>query len=233
MQNPTMKTPIPRCLHLGRYSARMLGKFPQVAELVTFTAKMNAITATLDSAFQTYEESKLAIVAARVDVRFADHTTDIELKNLIRRVELADGKAGGPLFSILVPDGKSALVKPFGQSQLDVLVDLAGALATLVSTWPGAAQEGLTVNGLRETYQTAIDGRTAAWKNARNLRLARNIAKQAFITGYLEISFGVKSLYPTDKAMQDLFFDDVTNEVEKDLGGDDTGTEPPGGEAPA
>jgi hypothetical protein len=161
-------------------------------------------------------------------VRFIDLFTDTELQSLLRRVETADGKAGGPLFKVVAPEGKTALVKPFGQKQLDVLVDLIGTLTALAATWPGAAQEIAVLEGLAKSYKAALDDRDSAWQSARNLRIARNLAKQAFLTGYLEISFSVKALYAQDKKMPDLFFDDVSNEVEKDIG-----EEPPVEAAPA
>src|SRR4051812_47021626 len=120
MQNPTIKTPISRCLQLGRYSARMLGKLPQNQLLTACALKMSHIGATLDTASQAYEQSKLGIIDARVDVKYVDLTTDTEIQSFLRRVETADNKAGGPLFSIIAPEGKTALVKPFGQKQLDV-----------------------------------------------------------------------------------------------------------------
>ena len=196
----------------------MLGKLPQNPPIAAHALKMSAISATLDKENQAYEQSKLAIIDARVDVKFIDLTTDTEIQNHLRRVEIADNKAGGPLFKNVAPEGKTALVKPFGQKQLDVLVNLVGTLNALGATWPAAAQESATIDGLAKSYNAALDSRDSAWQSARNLRIARNLAKQAFITGYLEISFGVKALYPQDKKMQDLFFDEVENEAEKDLG---------------
>lgn len=208
----------------------MLGKFPKVSELVAFAAKMTAATAALEGAKLAFESSAMAIVEARVDVRYIDMITDSELLNLIRRVELADGKAGGRIFKLIAPEGKTALVKPFGQSQVKVLVDTCGVLNELKPTWAGAAQEWTLVDGLRDQYDTALKGRDAAWQSARNLRVARNLAREAFIKAYLEISYGVKALYPDDKKMQDLFFDDVSNDVEKDLGEDEEPAAPGGAE---
>jgi hypothetical protein len=238
MQNPTTKTTIPRCLHLATYSTRMLDKFPSVPGLVAAAAKMGAAAAALEQANDAYEQSKVAIVEARVDVKFADLTTDIELQKLFRRVELADGKAGGPLSKAVAPNGKTALVKPFGKKQLGVLINLHGALQSLVPTWAGAAQEATVVDGLRESYLSALDARESAWQSARSSRVARNLAKEAFIKAYLEVSFSVKALYPQDGKMQDLFFDEVENEVEKELGDEPAppagGAEPPdGGRSPA
>jgi hypothetical protein len=218
MQNPTIKTPIARCLQLGRYAARMLGKLTQNPPLAAHALKMGDISSTLAKENQAYEEAKLAIIDARVDVKFIDLTTDTELQSFLRRVETADNKAGGPLFKVVAPEGKTALVKPFGQRQLDVLVNLSGTLKAMVATWPAAAQEITLIEGLAKSYKAALEDRDSAWQRARDLRVARNLARQAFIAAYVEVSFGVKALYPHDKKMQDLFFDEVDNEVERDLG---------------
>jgi len=159
------------------------------------------------------------------------------VKQLLRRAELADGKAEGPLMKALAPGGQTPLVKPFGQKQVDVLVDLEGTLDALATTWPAAAQEKATVEALRAAYQKALQTRDDAWQSARNLRKARDLQKQAFVTGYVQLSFSVKALFPGDKKMADLFFDEVENDVEKDVGGDGETPAPaetpaPGGGAP-
>lgn len=227
MQNPTVKTPIARCLQLARYSARMLSKHPENPQLASYALKMSDSAGGLDKENQAYEQAKLAIIDARVDVRFVDITTDTEIQSFLRRVETADNKAGGPLFKAIAPEGKTALVRPFGQKQLDVLINLTGTLKALVATWPAAAQEIAVIEGLAKSYKAALAGREGAWQEARNRRIARNLAKQSFITGYVGISFSVKALYVQDKKMQELFFDEVDNEVEKDLGDEPAPEAPP------
>ena len=93
----------------------MLGKLSQNPPIAAHALKMSTISTTLDKESQAYEQSKLAIIDARVDVEFIDLTTDTEIQNHLRRVEIADNKAGGLLFKIVAPEGKTALVKPFGQ----------------------------------------------------------------------------------------------------------------------
>ena len=229
MQNPTLKTPISRCLHLGYFSRRALGKLPQNQALAAFAAKANDATAALEAANLAYEQAKVLIVEARVDVKFADVLSDAEVKQLLRRATLADGRANGPIFKALAPDGQTPLVKPFGQAQVDVLIDLEGKLQSFAATWPDAAQEKAVVEGLRVAYEAALEGRKNAWQNARNLRMARNLAKQGFVKGYNETSLGVKALYQDDKKMIELFFDEVENDVEKDLGEEEA---PPGEATP-
>jgi hypothetical protein len=49
----------------------------------------------------------------------------------------------------------------------------------------------------------------AADRAAKKLRVARNVAKDQFVTAYVHITLEVKQLFPRDPRMQDLFFDDV------------------------
>ncbi|APR87967.1 hypothetical protein A7982_13316 [Minicystis rosea] len=195
-----------------------MGKFPQNQALPAFKTKMGEITSTLDKANQAYEAAKLTIVQARVDVKFADYFGDGEIKLLLRRAELADGRVGGAIYKAIAPEGQSPLIKPFGQKQVDILIDIEGILHALSANWPAAAQEEAVVKGLRVNYEAALKSRTDAWQNARNLRAARNLAKLAFVKGYTEISLGVKALFLDDKKVVDLLFDDVESDVEKDLG---------------
>jgi hypothetical protein len=192
-------------------------------------SKMSASTSALDAASQAYEATKIAIVHARVDVRFADLFADAEIKQVLRRATLADGVSGGARFKALAPEGQTPLVKPQGQAQVDVLVDMENTLDGLVEKWPEATQEKATVLGLRESYQAAIATRDAAWGNARKARTARRMAKQAFVEKYVEISYGVKALFPNDKRMHEIFFDEIASDVEKDLGAE----EEPEGDPPA
>ncbi|APR77741.1 Hypothetical protein A7982_03088 [Minicystis rosea] len=183
--------------------------------------KMGEITEALDEAHRAYEASAITIVQARVDVKFADYFSDTEIKQLLRRAELADGRAGGPIYKAIAPEGQTALIRPFGQKQVDILVDLEGILHALAATWPGAAQEEAVVKGLRTSYEAALQSRTETWQKARDLRAARNVAKLAFVKGYTEISLGVKALFVHDKKMVDLLFDDVESDIEKDLGAEE------------
>lgn len=227
MQNPTMKTPLARCIHLGWFAGRALGKYPDNASLLALAAKMGAATSALDAASQAYEATKVTIVHARVDVRFADIFTDAEIKQMLRRATLADGAAGGARFKALAPNGQTPLVKPQGQAQVAVLVELENTLEGLADKWPEATQEKATVLGLRTSYEAAIAGREGAWSDARKARTARRMAKQAFVEAYLEVSFGVKALFPNEKKMHEIFFDEVASDVEKDLGEEEA---PEGGE---
>lgn len=191
---------------------------------------MGDITSTLDGANRAYDASKLAIIEARVDVKFADITSDAEVRQLILRATVADGRPNGPIVKAIAPDGQTPLTKPFGQAQVDVLIHLEDTLQALTAAWPQAAAEKATIAGLRASYEAALQGRKTAWQAARGLRKARDLARQAFVKGYNEISLGVKALYVDDKRMVELFFDDVENDVEKDIGAEE---EAPADPAPA
>ncbi|APR87304.1 hypothetical protein A7982_12653 [Minicystis rosea] len=205
-----------------------MGKFPQNPSLTGYQKKMGEITSTLDKTNQAYEASLLTIVQTRVDVKFADYFSDTEIKQLLRRAALTDGKAGGPLFKAIAPEGQSPLIRPFGQKQVDVLIDIEGTLRALAATWPAAAQEEAVVKGLRTSYEVALKSRADAWQNARNLRAARNLAKLAFVKGYTEVSLGVKALFLDDKNIIELLFDEVESDIEKDLGEEEEPENPQG-----
>lgn len=221
MQTPNSKTPIPRCLALAHYAAWMLGKFASNSDLVALSQQMTAAADALEAASTAYEDSKRAIIRARVDVKYADFLSDSEVQNLLRRAELADGKSGGPIYRVLAPDGKTPLIKPFGQSQVDVLEDLKGRIEAATPLWADAPKELGTVQKIQTDYSTAITTRTTAWNTAKKLRVARNVAKDQFVTAYVHITLEVKQLFPRDPRMQDLFFDEVEkdqNEPEAEAG---------------
>jgi hypothetical protein len=78
------------------------------------------------------------------------------------------------------------------------------------------------------SYETALETRRAAGQKASDLRAARNLIKEDFLSVYAEISSRVRAEFPRDRAMQDLFFDDVTTDT-GDSGDDTTDEAPPAG----
>lgn len=213
MQTPSSKTPIFRCLAVTRYSARMLGKFATNQALTALGLQMTAAADALDAANTAYEDSKVAIIQTRVDVKYADFVSDTEVGNLLLRATLADGKPKGPIYQILAPEGKTPLVRPFGQKQVDALADLEGRINATAGIWADHVKEAAVVHALRTDYETALAARDAAWQKAKNLRVARNVARDQFVTTYLHITLEVKQLFPKDERMQDLYFDVVERDA--------------------
>ncbi len=222
MQTPNIKTTIPRCLALASYTGRMLGKVSAKPALAPLAQQIADSANALEQANTAYEQSKRAIIYARVDVKYIDFAADGESLNVVRRAELADGRANGPIAKLVAPDGRAALVKPFGQKQVDVLKDLEGRLQAASGLWADAAAEQSKVHAIRIDYEASLAARDQAWQAAKNLRVVRNVAKAKFVAAYVDATLEVKQLFPGDARMQELFFD----EVEKDA------NEPEEAEAP-
>ncbi|HVK65276.1 MAG TPA: hypothetical protein VM694_12420, partial [Polyangium sp.] len=58
-------------------------------------------------------------------------------------------------------------------------------------------------------YDNALTARRNAGQHARDMRAARNAAKDKFLHKYVEIMSRVEAEFPKDRATQDLFFDEV------------------------
>jgi hypothetical protein len=212
MQTPNSKTTILRCLNLAYYAARMLGKFTAQQELLDLSKGLTDGSDALSKASTIYEASKVAIIQARVDVRYIDWSGDAAVSQLLLRAQLADGKANGPIYTLLAPEGKTPLVKPFGQTQVQALKDLEGRIKATFNIWPEAPNELTKIQQIRQDYEVVLATRDTAWQAAKDLRVLRNVARDQFVILYVNTTLDVKKLYPKDVRMQDLFFD----EVEKD-----------------
>ncbi len=223
MQTPTPKTPVVRCVQLSSYAHRMLSKFTQNPALAALADKMLASQQVLADRQTAYLQAVNAIIFARVDVKYADFTADNGVRMAQRAAELADGKVGGPIASRLYPGGVTPIIKPVGATQVHEMRDLEGRYDAVTALWPEAAAEKQKLVTLRTSYEEALESRRAAKQRASDLRAARNLAKEDFLTVYAEIAARVRAEFPRDRKMQDLFFDEVSADV--DDAGEDTSDE--------
>lgn len=209
MQNPTTKTPVTKCLDLAAFSERMLGKFPSTPALAPLALKMAAAAKVLEDSQAAYVAAVIAILPTRVDVKFENFVSDRRIRITQQKAEMADGKKNGSIASQAFPEGSAPIVRLVGMSQVKQMVALEGRLAALAPLWSDAPAEAQAIGQFRESYKTAVDGRTKAGEDAANLRAVRDVAKEAFLTTYAEITSRVCAEFPRDPAMQDIFFDDV------------------------
>jgi hypothetical protein len=214
MQTPGSKTSPDKCIRLSLYAQRMLGKYPQNLVFVDAADKLKVSTDTLDAAQKAYMQAVLDIILARVDLKFADVEADREVSNLQRRTVLADGEAGGPIEAAVFPEGSTAIVKGFGQTEIDSLSALEGRLHAQKDNWNDALKEEATIADYRSKYEGALAARASAKKNARDLRAVRDAARESYVTTYTKVTFLVKAEYPRNTKMQDLFFDVVERDDE-------------------
>jgi hypothetical protein len=209
MQNPTMDTPVSKCLEIATHGIRMFGKFPANAALTAFAAQMTAAKNDLAAAQQQYEVAVQEILPARVDVKYENHVSDRRVRLTQQKVEIADGQKNGRIAALVFPDGSTTITKLLGDSQIKAMSDLEGRLESFVALWPDAAAEKADIAKNREAYAAALKYRSDVGQNVRNKRALRNAAKEAFITKYAEIASRVAAEFPRDSVMQDLFFDEV------------------------
>jgi hypothetical protein len=228
MQIPSSKTPIVRCIQLALYAHRMLSKFTSNPTLVALAHKMLMTQQALADAQTAYLHAVNAIIFARVDVKYADYTADNGVRMAKLRAELADGKPSGPIASALMPGGVTPIIKPVGATQVKEMRDLEGRYDALAATFREALAEKAKITALRTDYETALETRRAAGQKASDLRAARNLIKEDFLSVYAEVGSRVRAEFPRDRAMQDLFFDDVTTDT-GDSGDDTTDEAPPAG----
>ncbi len=226
MQLPASRTPIARCVQLAFYSGQMLSRFPQNPNLQTLAPRMDSAGAILDDVQAKYIASVKTIIRARVDVRFADWSSDNVIRMAQRAAEMADGKVGGARASKLYPNGITPIIKPMGATQVQEMRDLENRYEVLAATWPEAAAEKDKIVTARKGYEDALNARRDALQSAGNARTARDLAKEDFLGVYAEIAARVKAEFPRARKMQDLFFDDVT------IAGQDTPADEPSAEAP-
>lgn len=209
MQTPNTKTSVSKCLELGAYTPRMCEKFPTNATLKDVALKLSAATKVLDDAQTDYAKAVQAILPTRVDVKYENFRSDRRIRLTQQRVEQADGVKSGKLGALVFPEGSSKIIRMLGQSQVDAMIALEGRLDALKTIWPDSVTETQEIGACHKAYQAAINGRTLAGQAAAALRAVRDVAKDSWLTVYIESQHRVEVEYPRDTTMQELFFDEV------------------------
>jgi hypothetical protein len=206
----------------------MCSKFPQNTVLASLATKLEGAASGLATAQVAYEVAVKAILPTRVDVKYENYVSDRRVRLCQQKAEMADGKRGGQIASLVYPEGSATIVRLVGASQVQAMRDLEGRLAAAEAFWTEATSEKADIEKHRVSYQAALDSRQAAGQKARDLRAARDAAKEKFLTTYAEVVSRIGAEFPRDKAMQELFFDEVRTKsgVEAaDQGGEGEGGE--------
>lgn len=226
MQLPTPKTPASRCIALGLYSQAMFAKFADNPVLVGLSAAVTSATTGLTSAQSAYAQAVVAIITPRVAVKYADFTSDRAVRAAQRAAETADGEKFGKVATAVFPDGVTPIVRPVGQTQCDLMRALEGRLEAAASIWPGAMAEKAKITAERTTYEASLAARRTAMEVASDLRAKRDAAKEDFLDVMAAAAGRVKEQFPRNRAMQDLFFDRVTDAAAIDDDAEDDETAP-------
>jgi hypothetical protein len=216
LQIPTPRTPVSKCAALGLYAQTMLGQFPANPALAALATTIGAATSALTAAQHAYAEGVVALIAPRVLVRYADHSSDLAVRAVQRAAETADGMKGGKIAAAVFPGGVTPIVRPVGATQVAEMRALEGRLEAAVTLWPGAGAEKAKLTDERTKYEAALAARKTALEKVADLRAKRDAAKEDFLDVYAATAARVKAEFPRNRAMQDLFFDKVTDAVVAD-----------------
>jgi hypothetical protein len=227
MKLPTMRTPVRRCLGAAGFSCRMLAKHSQDARLVELGVRFEAGRTELAAAQRRLVEAEDNLTLMRVDVKFEDHSSDRFLRRLLARIEAEDGRKGGRLCKVLLPEGLGDITRRRNAAQVERMRGLEARLAA-IQDWADAATLAVDLAGHRGRYESALDVRLAAERLVVTERANRNAAKERFLDLYAEIAAQIRSIFPRDKDMQDLFFDELEPASRRYAGepGDDLPEEP-------
>lgn len=213
LQIPTPRTPVSKCVALGLYSQAMLGLFPANPTLAALSTTLGSATSALTAAQGAYAEAVLVLIAPRVLVRFADYSSDIAVRASQRAAETADGVKGGKIGGAVFPNGVTPIVRPVGATQVTEMRALEGRLEAAMALWPGAGPEKVKITDERTKYEAALAARRTAMEKAADLRAKRDAVKEDFLDVYAVSASRVKAEFPRNRAMQDLFFDKVSDAV--------------------
>lgn len=159
------------------------------------------------------EELSWPQIEQRTGIKYADHVSDKVVRGVQRQAEIADDKKNGKIGTALFPGGVTPIIRPVGNTQVIEMRALEGRIEAAGALWPGAMPEKAKIMAERIAYETALTERRTAMETAADLRAKRDAAREDFLDVYAATAARVKAEFPRDRAMQDLFFDRVTDAV--------------------
>ena len=213
MQTPIRQTPVTRCEALAYYAIAATRRYsillhpPEdvVASLAAIAANLESGVTGLSTSQAAYRTAVLACIGPRVEVRMVDTMADDVVRGAKRS---ADG-AGKDIAAMVFPDGITPIVKPVGQSEVTALIALEGRIEAAPPRWSDAEVQLGRVRSARIAYESALRERTTAMSHAASRRALRDTAKETFLDIYASSTAAIRALFPRDKALQDLFFEET------------------------
>ncbi|HWN69020.1 MAG TPA: hypothetical protein VNM90_15385 [Haliangium sp.] len=209
MKLPSKRTPVRTCLNAARYSGRMFAKHSDDPRLPELGRRFDAGQAELAEAERRLAEAEANLMLVRVEVKFEDHSSDQFLRRLLAYAEAKDGRKGGKLSKLLFPNGVQEITRLQTGAQVEKMRGLEARMAE-VQGWDEALIRLGELAVQRARYESAIEMRNEAERQVVSARAARNAAKERFLDLYAEIAGQIRSIFPRDRRMQDLFFDDLS-----------------------
>jgi hypothetical protein len=222
MQHPARNTPIDRCESATRFAESAILQYVESFEPPAETADALRAQAAalltgrvaLTTKQSEYRTAVLDAIASRVAVLMVDLRADAVTRSAKRAVD----DAGKDVAAMVFPEGVTPIVKLFGQSEVDALIALEDRILAAEGRWSEAMATHARIVEVRTRYETALRNRTTALNFASSKRALRDAAKEDFLDTYARVASAIKGLFPRDRVMQDIFFEDVRasgdNEVE-------------------
>ena len=227
MQHPDRNTPVSRCESASRYAESAILQYveafeppAEVADLLRAqAAALLAGRVSLTTKQADYRTAVLDCIPSRVAVAIVDLRAD----GFTRSAKRAADEAGKDVAAMVFPEGVTPIVKLFGQSEVDSLIALEGRIAAAAGRWSEAAATQARIVEARTRYEAALANRTTALNLATSKRALRNSAKEDFLDTYARVASAIKGLFPRDKTLQDVFFDEVRSAGSEGDGEDEAG----------
>jgi hypothetical protein len=209
MISPNKKTPVDRCMEMAWYTEHMLAKFPDNPRLAVLIERLRAGGGALENAELAYTSEFRVLMRLRIDVDFENYLSDRRVRRTRKLVEMHDGRRGGRLAELILSDGSLDFSRIQGAKQIGAMRSLEARLANVQDIWPEAANERADITLHRTRHATAIAARDEGLRRLKDLRTARDAAKERFLQLYAEIISLVEAEFPRDRATQELFFLDA------------------------
>lgn len=175
-------------------------------------ASLDTLANNLKSAQKAVDDAALLQSKPRFLVKLRNYQTDITIRSFSKHLDAAGFGRKSDVWQALFPDNLTAALRPSGESQLAVLAHLKTILQSRSSVWTesGTWLDKLTAE--HTALATALKERSDAALQLKSLRDVRNQAKQTIIAEYIRLSGAIKEAFPTDKDLQEVFFDSLDSD---------------------
>jgi hypothetical protein len=229
---PSMSTPVSKCEELSLYTEQMLAKFAERPRLIELIPRLAGSRGALEAADLAHRNEQRALMRLRIDVDFENYLSDRRVRRTRKLVEMHDGRRGGRIAALIMPDGSLDFSRVQGAKQIEAMRALEARLAATVDLWPEALTEQADIVQHRMRHAAALDARDEGQQRVKDLRTARNAAKERFLQVYAEAASLVAAEFPRDRVTQALFFLDAHDRRGRSARDGDELPEEPGDELP-
>jgi len=206
-----MQTPMPtmsseHLLLLGRFHLAALDQHAETRGLVAgFQPTQDALAGKL----RTREDAQNALVGPRVAMRFAEYLAEQVIRAIALAAHAADNNMEtGAAFRAVFPEGVDAEVRPRGAAQVRTARRVRDRLAAAPAAAPFRDAHLAPLDGAIADLDAKIEARGVAGRTLGVARAEEDAARETFVAGYDSNAGAIRTLFPRNRARQDLYFDE-------------------------